>query len=192
MCLPVDPVTRGEFNDASALERWLFWYHALHITNKDRFQNNQHPRMLELLNSPLGKIPGIFSLYYKSMLKGLKTKQVFLRLLFWKTIWGRQVLSFISQKTDEATLFLLLSLWGTFFVHFLRIKILIFWSWHLNKINEATFFFQVWKKDRWGEFETDEEGPEILFFEKLNIEKKVDNNKSMHACKEWKAFVYMP
>ena len=35
----------------------------------------------------------------------------------------------------------------------------------MSKINEATFFFiQVWKKDRWGAFETDEGGPEKQFF----------------------------
>ena len=33
----------------------------------------------------------------------------------------------------------------------------------MNKINEATFFIQVWKKDRWGAFETDEGGPEKHF-----------------------------
>ena len=37
---------------------------------------------------------------------------------------------------------------------------LIFWYWHVKKINETTFFFiQYWKKDRWGAFETDEGGP---------------------------------
>ena len=42
----------GEFNGASALGRSLYWCQALHITNKDRFQNNERPRILALLNSP--------------------------------------------------------------------------------------------------------------------------------------------
>ena len=33
-------ITRGKFNNASALERSMYWCQALHITNKDRYQNN--------------------------------------------------------------------------------------------------------------------------------------------------------
>ena len=45
-------MTRGEFNNASALERSLYWCQAIHITNKDRYQNNERSRALALLNSP--------------------------------------------------------------------------------------------------------------------------------------------
>ena len=44
---------RGEFNDASALERSFYWCQALHITNKDRYQSTSARRALALLNSPL-------------------------------------------------------------------------------------------------------------------------------------------
>ena len=43
----------SEFNDASALWRSLYWDQVLHITNKDRYQNNERLWMLALLNSPL-------------------------------------------------------------------------------------------------------------------------------------------
>ena len=45
--------TRGEFNDASALGRSLYWCQALHITYKDRYQSTSARRALALLNSPL-------------------------------------------------------------------------------------------------------------------------------------------
>ena len=55
-----------------------------------------------------------------------------------------------------------------FFFIILSIKMLIFWFWHINKINEATLFFILaWKKYRWGAFETDDGGPEKHFF--LNL-----------------------
>ena len=44
---------RGVFNDMSALGRSLYWCQALHITNIDRYQNNERPQMLALLNSRL-------------------------------------------------------------------------------------------------------------------------------------------
>ena len=43
---------RGEFNDASALEGSLYWCQALHIRNKDKYQNNKHLQTLALFNSP--------------------------------------------------------------------------------------------------------------------------------------------
>ena len=43
----------GEFNDASTLGRSLNLCKALHITNRDRYQNNERPWTLALLNSPL-------------------------------------------------------------------------------------------------------------------------------------------
>ena len=45
--------TWGEVNNASAFRRLLYWCQALHITNKDRYRNNEHLRALALLNSPL-------------------------------------------------------------------------------------------------------------------------------------------
>ena len=43
---------RGEFNNASAIKRSLYWCQALHITNKDRYQSTSARRALALLNSP--------------------------------------------------------------------------------------------------------------------------------------------
>ena len=34
----------------------MYWCQALHITNKDSYQNNERPRALALLNSPLAGI----------------------------------------------------------------------------------------------------------------------------------------
>ena len=48
-----DNFTRGEFNNASASKRSLYWCQALHITNKDRYQSTSARRALALLNSPL-------------------------------------------------------------------------------------------------------------------------------------------
>ena len=45
--------TCGEFNNASAFKRSLYWCQALHITNKDRYQSTSARRALALLNSPL-------------------------------------------------------------------------------------------------------------------------------------------
>ena len=52
-CSPYSTFTWGEFNNASALERSLYWCQALHITNNDRYQNNERSQALALLNSPL-------------------------------------------------------------------------------------------------------------------------------------------
>ena len=46
-------LTGGEFNNASALGRSLYWCQALHIMNKDRYQSTSARRALALLNSPL-------------------------------------------------------------------------------------------------------------------------------------------
>ena len=43
----------GEFNNASAFKRSLYWCQALHITNKDRYQSTSARRALTLLNLPL-------------------------------------------------------------------------------------------------------------------------------------------
>ena len=80
---------------------------------------------------------------------------MFLSPRFWKTdeagrfsfLFGAIFLFFISLNTNEAP-----------FLFILSIKMLIFGFWHMSKINKATFFIQVWKKDRWGPFETDEGG----------------------------------
>ena len=45
-------LSRGKFNNASALERSLYWCQALHIMNKDRYQSTSARRALALLNSP--------------------------------------------------------------------------------------------------------------------------------------------
>ena len=42
----------GEFNNASAFKRSLYWCQALHITNKDSYQSTSARRALALLNSP--------------------------------------------------------------------------------------------------------------------------------------------
>ena len=42
----------GEFNNASAFKRSLYWCQALHITNKDRYQSTSARRALALLNLP--------------------------------------------------------------------------------------------------------------------------------------------
>ena len=42
---------RGEFNNASAFKRPLYWCQALHITNNDRYQSTSARRALALLNS---------------------------------------------------------------------------------------------------------------------------------------------
>ena len=47
---------RGEFNNASALGRSLYWCQALHIMNKDRYQSTSARRALALLNSPLANV----------------------------------------------------------------------------------------------------------------------------------------
>ena len=39
-------------SEASSAMRALSDAHCLHITNKDRYQNNERPRTLALLNSP--------------------------------------------------------------------------------------------------------------------------------------------
>ena len=38
--------TWGEFKNASALERSLYWCQALHITNNDRYQINERSQAL--------------------------------------------------------------------------------------------------------------------------------------------------
>ena len=60
---------RGEFNNASAFKRSLYWCQALHITNKDRYQSTSARRALALLNSPhIGIIMHyrIYSQYHKT------------------------------------------------------------------------------------------------------------------------------
>ena len=42
----------GEFNKTSAHGHSLYWCQASHITYKDRYQNNERPQALALLNSP--------------------------------------------------------------------------------------------------------------------------------------------
>ena len=60
-------------------------------------------------------------------------------------------LIFISSKTNEAPFLIILS-----------INLLIFWFWHRNKINEASFLVKSEKKQMRG-FETDEGGHEKQF-----------------------------
>ena len=48
----VKPDIRGEFNNASAFKRSLYWCQALHNMNKDRYQSTSARRALALLNSP--------------------------------------------------------------------------------------------------------------------------------------------
>ena len=51
--LPRKTISRGEFKNASAFKRSLYWCQALHITNKDRYQSTSARRALALLNSAL-------------------------------------------------------------------------------------------------------------------------------------------
>ena len=72
---------RGEFNNASALECSLYWCQALHITNKDRYQNNERSQALTSLNSPqlthqhkllCNSLPILYSLTFVSFENYLK------------------------------------------------------------------------------------------------------------------------
>ena len=54
-------VNCGEFNNASAFKRSLYWCQALHITNKDRYQSTSARRALALLNLPLDLVCGRIS-----------------------------------------------------------------------------------------------------------------------------------
>ena len=54
---PTKSDTRGEFNNASAFKRSLYWCQALHITNKDRYQSTSARRALALLNTPQMAVP---------------------------------------------------------------------------------------------------------------------------------------
>ena len=58
------------------------------------------------------------------------------------------------KKTDEAIFFIS---WKTYFLFILSVKMLIFWLWYMNIINEATFYYSILKKrqmwgiwNRWG------------------------------------------
>ena len=51
MTIRIRSNVRGEFNNASAFKRSLYWCQAIHITNEDRYQSTSARRALALLNS---------------------------------------------------------------------------------------------------------------------------------------------
>ena len=53
----------GEFNNASALGRSLYWCQALNIMNKDRYQSTSARRALALLNSPQVYWTSIYTIF---------------------------------------------------------------------------------------------------------------------------------